>query len=65
VAIDELCRNRECHGPDFLRPFHFVMLALEAKRRKARQLLIPDAICGITRRECNFGRRQRLNHRVK
>src|SRR5438093_12270053 len=41
-GLATLFRQRMCDGPEFLRPFHFVMLALEAKRHGARRLTLPN-----------------------
>lgn len=45
--IDQLARlerDRKCNGPEFMRPFHFVSLALMLAKNRASELGVPKAL---------------------
>ncbi|CAJ0738606.1 ATP-binding protein [Ralstonia mannitolilytica] len=48
--VDRLGNTGTCSSPRFLKPFHFVTLAMEMKRRGGAKLKLPDALCGYAAR---------------
>lgn len=48
--VDRLCKTGVCSSPPFLKPFHFVTLAMEMKRKRKANLRLPDALCGYAAR---------------
>jgi len=48
--LQALATNKTCKSPEFLRPFHFVTLALVLKAQQALQLSLPDHLVNYATR---------------
>lgn len=50
AQLQALAMNKTCRSPEFLRPFHFVTLALTLKANHAGQISLPPTLAGYARR---------------
>lgn len=50
ASMQELAERKTCKSPEFLRPFHFVTLALTLRSQKAEQIAIPGHLSSYASR---------------
>lgn len=50
VSLENLVKTGECDAPDFLRPFHFVLLGMYLRKHRASNIRLPSNLEGYASR---------------